>query len=490
MPARVVVIGAGMAGILAAIRLDDAGFDVTVYEKADRVGGTWRENTYPGIACDVPSHLYSYSFAPNPEWTHVFSPGDEICAYLEAVAHQHGVDERIRFGTEVTSMAFEGGRWHLEVSDGRADVADIVIAATGVLHHPRYPDIDGLDRFGGALFHSARWDHSVALEGKRIGVVGTGSTAVQITGALADVAADYRLFQRTAPWIMPAPNAPIPDDERDLYRGDPVAMRAKRAELASVFEGSFANAVIDAESKQARIIAEMCLANLEESVTDPELREALRPTYRAACKRLILSPNFYDAIQRPNAHLVTSGIDHVGETGVRTVDGELHELDVLVLATGFQVDRFVRPIEIVGRDGVALSDVWARRPSAYLSVSIPDFPNLFLLNGPNGPVGNLSLITVAELQIDYVMQLMALATGEPRREVSARHEALARTEDERVEAVQKTVWVTGCKSWYLDDRGIPAMWPWGFDRFREVMAEPAWDDYEVREAAREEVGSG
>jgi cation diffusion facilitator CzcD-associated flavoprotein CzcO len=172
------------------------------------------------------------------------------------------------------------------------------------------------------------------------------------------------------------------------------------------------------------------------------------------------------------------------------VDGELHELDVLVLATGFQVDRFVRPIEIVGRNGVALSDVWAQRPSAYLSVSIPDFPNLFLLNGPNGPVGNLSLITVAELQIDYVMQLMALAAGERRREVSARHEALARTEDERVEAVQKTVWVTGCKSWYLDDRGIPAMWPWGIDRFREVMAEPKWDDYDVREAAREEVGSG
>ena len=292
-----------------------------------------------------------------------------------------------------------------------------MIAATGVLHHPRYPDIDGLDRFQGALFHSARWDHSVPLEGKRIGVVGTGSTAVQITGALVDVAADYRLFQRTAPWIMPAPNAPIPDDERDLYRADPVAMRAKRAELASVFEGSFANAVIDAESKQARMIADMCRANLEDSVTDPELREALRPTYRAACKRLILSPNFYDAIQRPNAHLVTSGIDHVEETGVRTVDGELHELDVLVLATGFQVDRFVRPIEIVGRDGVALSDVWAQRPSAYLSISIPDFPNLFLLNGPNGPVGNLSLITVAELQVDYVMQLIALATGEPRREV-------------------------------------------------------------------------
>ena len=269
-------------------------------------------------------------------------------------------------------------------------------------------------------------------------------------------------------------------------------MTERRAEIARTFEGSFGNAVIDAESKESRVIAEMCRANLEGSVSDPELRERLRPTYRAACKRLILSPNFYEAIQRPNAHLVTAGIDHVEETGVRTVDGELHELDVLVLATGFRVDRFMRPMEIIGRGGVALSDVWAERPSAYLSISIPEFPNLFMLNGPNGPVGNVSLITVAELQVDYVMRLMELLSSGAADEVSARQDALDRGEEERLEAVQRTVWVTGCRSWYLDDRGVPALWPWGIDRFREVMARPDLDDYDIRlrDGAEQEARGG
>jgi cation diffusion facilitator CzcD-associated flavoprotein CzcO len=223
----------------------------------------------------------------------------------------------------------------------------------------------------------------------------------------------------------------------------------------------------------------MCQANLDNSVADPELRERLRPTYRAACKRLVISPNFYDAIQRPNAHLVTAGIDRVEQGGVRTVDGRLHELDVLALATGFRVDRFLRPIEVLGRSGVSLDTVWAKRPSAYLSVSIPEFPNLFMLNGPNGPVGNFSLIDVAELQFGYIMQLMeGLADGRWRA-VSAKRHAAEKFEADRVEAAKNTVWVTGCRSWYLDDRGIPAVWPWSFDRFREEMSCPKLDDYEL-----------
>jgi cation diffusion facilitator CzcD-associated flavoprotein CzcO len=477
---RFVVVGAGMAGILSAVRLAEAGFtDVTVYEKADRLGGTWRENTYPGVACDVPSHLYSYSFAPNSEWTHVFSPGPEIWSYLEDVAHRFGVDERIRYGTEVNRLEYRDGRWDLATSDGTRDEADIVIAATGVLHHPRYPDVEGLDDFSGALFHSARWDHSVALEGARVGIVGTGSSAVQIVGAVVDTVAELHLFQRTAQWILPVPNNPVTDEDKDRYRSDPSAMRVVRDELSRSFTENFANAVVDASSPQMKMLEELCRANLESSVSDPELRERLRPNYRAACKRLVISPNFYAALQRPNAHLVTAGIERVERDGVRTDDGRLHELDVLVLATGFRVDRFMRPIEVIGRGGVALDTVWAKRPSAYLSVSIPEFPNLFMLNGPNGPVGNFSLIDVAELQFDYIMQLIERLAGGEWREVSARREAADRFEADRVEAAKNTVWVTGCRSWYLDDRGIPAVWPWSFDRFREEMGRPRLDDYEL-----------
>jgi cation diffusion facilitator CzcD-associated flavoprotein CzcO len=469
-----------MAGILAAIKLREAGItDVALYEKGDRLGGTWRDNTYPGIACDVPSHLYSYSFAPNPEWSHTFAAGPEILAYLEAVARDHGVDQIARLGVEVTSLEWRDGRWHLETATGEHDEGDVVIAATGVLHHPHVADLEGLDTFAGAAFHSARWDHTVPLDGARVGVVGTGSSAVQITSALAGRVPDLRLFQRTAQWVMQVPNRTIAEELRQHYRAEPEAMVETRIELGKMFDEGFANAVIDAESPAAAQLEELCRANLEQNVRDPDLRERLRPTYRAACKRLVLSPDFYDAIQRPGTSLVTAPIERVEPAGIRTADGELHELDVLVLATGFRVDRFLRPIEVRGRDGVRLEDLWAQRPSAYLSVSVPELPNLFLLNGPNGPVGNFSLIDVAELQMGYVLQLLEPLREGTATEVCARAEAAERFEAERVEAAKRTIWVTGCRSWYLDDRGIPAAWPWPVTRFRAVMQQPDLADYEL-----------
>ena len=263
------------------------------------------------------------------------------------------------------------------------------------------------------------------------------------------------------------------------YRSDPAQMKELREELSKTFTEGFANAVVNAGSPQMKMLEELCRANLESSVTDPELLEALRPNYRAACKRLIISPNFYAAIQRPNAHLVTDGIERVEQGGVRTVDGRLHEVDVLVLATGFRVDRFLRPIEVLGRGGVALDTVWAKRPTAYLSISIPEFPNLFMLNGPNGPVGNFSLIEVAELQFASIRQLVdELASGRVSA-ISATQEATDRFEAERVDAAKNTIWVSGCRSWYLDDRGIPAVWPFTFDRFRDEMAAPRLVDYQL-----------
>jgi cation diffusion facilitator CzcD-associated flavoprotein CzcO len=476
---RFAVIGAGMAGILSAIKLREAGFtDFTVYEKGDRVGGTWRENTYPGLACDVPSHLYSYSFALTPDWSHRFSPGPEIESYFERVAREHGVLPHVRFGEEVTAATFRDGRWHLETKSGDRDEVDVVIAATGVLHHPKYPDIAGLDSFEGAMFHSARWDHDVPLDGRRVGIIGTGSTAVQIVSALVDRVEKLTMFQRTAQWIMPQENPEYSEEEKAAFRDDPTRMAELHDNLAQMF-GVFANAVVDSDSPEIHMIEQACLDNLENNVHDPELRERLRPEYRAACKRLIISPDFYDAIQKPHAELVTEAIEGVEPAGVRTKDGALHELDVLVLATGFKADAFMRPMVITGRSGVTLDEAWDPRPEAYLSISIPEFPNFFMLNGPNGPVGNFSLIEVAELQFGYIMQLVERLRSGECREINASRVALDRFEADREEAAHHTVWVTGCRSWYLDDRGLPAVWPWPFSRFREEMAAPRLDAYDL-----------
>jgi cation diffusion facilitator CzcD-associated flavoprotein CzcO len=477
---RFAVIGAGMAGILSAIKLTEAGYtDFTVYEKADRPGGTWRENTYPGLACDVPSHLYSYSFALTPDWTHRYSPGPEIQAYFERVARDHDLDAHARFGDEVTRCEFADGRWHLTTASGHQDEVDVVVAATGVLHHPHVPALEGLDDFEGAAFHSSRWDHDVAIEGTRVGVVGTGSTAVQIVGAIVDEVAHLSLFQRTAQWIMPQENFAYSDEERAEFRDDPTQLHGLHDKLCEQFD-VFANAIVRADSPEMQLVERLCREHLDDAVHDPVLRERLRPSYRAACKRLVVSGRFYDAIQRPNAELVTEPIEHIEAQGVRTNDGALHELDVLVLATGFQAHAFMRPLQVVGRDGHTLTDEWKQRPSAYLSISIPHFPNFFMLNGPNGPVGNFSLIDVAELQFGYVLQLVDRLRAGDCREVSPTEEATAALEAERTEAAKGTIWMTGCRSWYLDDRGVPAVWPFSFDRFRAEMAGPDLAAYDLR----------
>lgn len=477
---RVAVIGAGMAGILAVIRLRESGIaDVTCFEKADDLGGTWRENTYPGIACDVPSHVYSYSFAPNPDFSRMFSPGEEIQDYLRQVAADHGVLDVVRFGEEVVTMSYADRAWSVVTTSGDQGRFDVVIAATGVLHHPRLPDIDGLDTFEGEIFHSARWDHDVELAGRRVGVIGTGSTAVQITGAVIDDVGRLSLFQRTPQWIMPLDNQPIGAEQRTAFREDPDRLRELREFLERSFAENFADAVVDSESAALAKIEATCRAHLDSQVSDPELRRRLTPDYRAACKRLVVSGDFYDAIQRPNAVLVTESIDRIEPGGIRTVDGTLHELDVIVLATGFHVDRFVRPVEVVGPEGHSLEEAWASGPTAYLSVAIPGFPNLFLLNGPNGPVGNFSLIQVAELQMGYILQLVELLRDGTTAAIAARADAAAAFELERVDAAQRTVWVTGCNSWYLDAHGVPAAWPWKFQRFRDVMTAPDLSAFEL-----------
>jgi cation diffusion facilitator CzcD-associated flavoprotein CzcO len=475
---RIAVIGAGMAGILTAIQLRRHGYDdFVIYEKADRLGGTWRENTYPGLSCDVPAHLYTYSFEPNPNWSRTFAPGPEIQAYFERVADKYDVVQTVRFGEEISRCEFRDGRWRIRTSTGREDVSDVIIAATGVLHHPNIPALPGLDTFEGPWFHSARWRHGVELDGKRIGVVGTGSTAIQITSALTKRVAKFDLFQRTAQWVMPIQDIVYSEEEKANFRNDPAALDAFRDKLNEGFQ-FFANAVIDADSDAIKEIEKACRENLESNVKDPVLREKLRPNYRAACKRLIFSPDFYEAIQQPSADVVTSGIARIEPRGVRTEDGELHELDVLVLATGFHADSFIRPTIVLGRNGVDLDDVWEDHPLAYLSISIPEFPNFFMINGPNGPVGNFSLIQIAEAQVAYILQLLEQIRIGNCREISALAAATLAFEKKRSEAAKKSIWATGCKSWYLDKHGVPASWPWTPSRFFEEMNRPKLEFYD------------
>jgi cation diffusion facilitator CzcD-associated flavoprotein CzcO len=478
-PLRFIVMGAGLSGIMSAIKLDAAGYsDVVIYEKAKTPGGTWRDNTYPGIACDVPSHFYSYSFAPNPEWSSRYAAGGEIQRYIEDVMRRFGVEKRIRFGEEIVRCEFIEGRWQIETRNGHKDVADVVIAATGIIHHPSIPDIRGLDTFNGATFHSARWNHDVPLDHRRIGVIGTGSSAVQIVSALAPRVAKLTLFQRTAQWIFPQENLAYSDVEKAKFRNDPKSMDGLRAMLARRFTEMFSNALLDSESPQYKTIEAACIANLETQVADPLLRERLRPNYRVACKRLVVSSDFYQAIQRPNVELVTERIVDVEPKGVRTGDDRLHDLDVLVLATGFKPDRFMRPIEVIGRNALRLEQAWSSRPRAYLTVAMPHFPNFFMLNGPFSPVGNFPLIEVAELQMRYILQLIEGLRLRQCRHIEPTNTSVERFDIERITAAKKTIWATGCNSWYLDTDGIPAAWPWSIEKFYADMAAPNFADYE------------
>ncbi len=475
---RVAIIGAGMSGILSAIKFQEAGItDFTVYEKAGRLGGTWRENTYPGLCCDVPSHMYRYTFEPNPDWSHRFSPGAEIQAYFEKVAAKYGVEERIAYNTEITRARFKAGKWHLESGGEEIDVVDIILSAAGVLHHPVYPNIEGVDDFAGAVFHSARWDHDVPLANRRIGIIGTGSTAVQITADLVDKVAHLSLFQRTAQWVFPQENPAYTDEEKEQFRQRPEVMDQMQVSMTRRFADTFGEAVIGAEEPM-RQIEIACQANLDK-VRDPELKAKLTPDYQAACKRLIVSDDFYDAIQKPNAELVTEGIERVEAGGVRTVDGRLHELDVLVLATGFDGHSFMRPMDLTGRNGVELSQFWAEATPAHRSVSLPDFPNFFMLVGPNSPIGNFSLIDISEKQLAYIMQLIDLWRRGEANEISAKRAAMDEFNGAIKAAMKDTVWVTGCQSWYLDKNGNPAMWPFPYDKFCADMVAPNLDEYDL-----------
>ena len=478
---RYAIIGAGMAGLLAAIKLKQQGQNnFVVYEKAGTIGGTWRDNRYPGLTCDVPAHAYTYSFAPYAEWNAYHATGAEIKRYFDTVAQDYNLAPFIQFHTEVTQCKFDEAaqQWHIDLSTGARDCVDVIICASGVLHHPKMPDIEGREDFKGACFHSAQWDESVTLDNQRIGLIGSGSSGIQIATALSARAKQLVHFQRSPQWIMPVQQFPYSEAEKQAFRQDVDKINAIRHDETywhNVYR--FNKGIIEPDSPEMKEIEAYCLNYLETSVTDPVLREKLRPNYRAACKRLVYSWQYYDTVQHPNVVIETEAIEKIEANGVRMANGDLHELDILVLATGFQADQFIRPTQVIGREQKSLDTAWAERASAYYAISVPFFPNFFMLNGPTGPVGNFSLIDIAEMQWGYIEQLLKpLQTGDAAS-LEPSMDAFLNYEDKRIEAAQKTIFNSGCTSWYLDKTGIPMTWPWSYQAFEEAMKKPDMQAY-------------
>ena len=458
----------------------NAGYtDLTDYEKSDRVGGTWRENTYPGLSCDIPSRWYSFSFALKADWAHRYSYGPDIQAYMESVARDFGVTERVTFNTAVTDLQYEAPKWRLTTAHGTQELFDIVIAATGILHQPTYPDIAGLDSFAGVSFHSARWDHSVALAGKRVGIIGTGSTACQIVGAITDKVGEMHVFQRTPHWLAPLAQTEYSARWKKFMATYPAMQRFAYHYYCQILVRTFSAATVGNKFMQ-RLITRICLKQLEQDVPDPVLRARLTPEYQATCKRLILCSEYYPAISRPNAHLITEKITAVEPQGVRTEDGKLHELDVLVLATGFNAAAFILPTRVTGEDGADLQQRWDDSPRAHRAVAVPGFPNFWMVDGPTGPVGNLSLIAISEHQVDYIISMLDKMKADGLAAIAPSQSAFDEYNAAMGEAINSTTWATGgCQSWYIDKSGVPNLYPWDPMRYLKEMHNPLFTEYRL-----------
>lgn len=479
---RIVIIGAGVSGILAGIKLRERGWsDFVILERAETLGGTWRDNVYPGVACDVPAHVYVYSFAPNPAWKTRYAKGPDIWRYYHDVARRHGVLGHIEYGKGVESAVFDGARWTVTTNDGASYDADVVIAAAGRLRDPKLPDIPGKETFAGSSFHTARWDTGISIKGKRIGLIGAGSSGVQVLAAIAGEVAHITQFQRTPQWVFPVEDAPVPWWKRLAFRLSPSYLRQTYQQL---LDFSNSRGALAFETKEGRAERDKMCSDALLRIRDPELRARLTPDYDVGCKRLVMSETWFEEVQRPNVSIVSERIEKIEPHGVRTIDGALHECDVLIYATGFDAHAYIRPMKLSGEDGITLDEVWSELPLTYRSVSIPHMPNFFMLNGPSSPGGSASIVGIVETQWAYVDQLLSHVASAgvliAPREDKAR-EWLAEVR----ERASNSVWATGgCQSWYLDHTGTPAYDAVTLPELQQSLAAPKMEDFEVRQASQ------
>jgi cation diffusion facilitator CzcD-associated flavoprotein CzcO len=456
-----VIVGAGFAGIGAAIRLRQNGLDdFVVLERGDRPGGTWRDNTYPGAACDVPSALYSYSFAPNPWWSRTYSGSAEILRYIDSVIADHDLRRRIRLRQNVTGLRFDEGtgRWRIGVDGGEDLWARTVVVAPGPLANVSFPDIRGLESFRGHKIHSARWDHSYDFTGKRVAVIGTGASAVQIVPELVKIAASVKVFQRTHGWVLPRGDLPNPALAKHLYAHLPVAQALVRQAWYWGHESVALGVVWD--SPATRLVEMVAKAHLRMQVRDPWLRRQLTPQFRAGCKRLLMSNDYYPALQRDNCKLITWPIARISPHGIRCAEGVEHRVDCIVFATGFDVPKQTSPISITGVGGRDLATEWRCGAEAYRIVAVSGYPNLYFTFGPNSGPGHNSALVYMEAEIEWIVRAIRIVLDEDLHSLDVRPDAQERYNATIKRRLRHTTWNSGCSSWYLTDDGDnPTMYP-------------------------------
>lgn len=480
---RVAVLGAGMSGICMGVKLRAAGIDdFVILEKAGAVGGTWRDNTYPGVACDVPSHVYSFSFELNPDWTHAFSGGKEIWDYCERCVDKYDLRRHLRLDTEVTGLEFVDGRWRIETGHGDRLHADVVVSGLGGLHVPKHTNLPGQASFAGTVFHTAQWNHGHDLTGRRVAIVGTGASAAQVLPNIAEQVAHVTVFQRSAAWVFPRMAQDIPPERRALFRRHPRLMRLYRwglwslmdlAGILSLRRGSVFN----------RRLERAALDYLDRAVADPETRRKLTPSYAAGCKRRVISDDYLQAFNRANVELVTDAIVAVEPDGIRDATGRLHAVDTIIEATGFKPFDIADYVDIRGREGQRLRDAFAARVESYRTLMVPGFPNFFMLLGPNSATGHTSALIMIESAADYVvacLRIMArhrLGSVEPRRDATERF-------NRRLQAGMKhMVFGGGCNAWYTDENDVNyTLWPYSAARYLAEMRHPLRDEFDTTPA--------
>jgi cation diffusion facilitator CzcD-associated flavoprotein CzcO len=468
----VAVVGGGLGGVCAAVMLERAGYrNVTVFERAERIGGVWHHNTYPGAACDIPSHLYEFSFEPNPRWSRRYAPQAEIQAYVEDVARRYGVTERIRTGTQVDGARWDEDRrkWTLDTGAGPHE-ADVLVTACGQLSVPTVPPLPGLDSFAGPAFHTARWRHDVDLTGKRVAVIGAGCSAIQVVPAIQPIAAQVDVYQRSPGWTLPKMDFEYSDRAKRLFERFPVLQRLDRA--AIFYFQELAAAAMTRHRWLMPMFKRVAKRQIDKAIEDPRLRAKVTPKDEMGCKRIMLTDDWYPTLTKPNVELIVDRIDEVTPAGIRAGDGVERPYDAIVLATGFATHGFVAPMEIVGAGGRSLSETWADVPRAYLGLSVPDFPNMFLLYGPNTNGGSGSVISTLEAGSNHLIAALREMDRAGADRIEVTRGTAERFDHEVREALAGTVWHAGCTNWYVDAKGNdPNQWPWLWTTYRRRTAQ-------------------